>query len=103
MSRATLYRLFEPVGGVAEFIRIRRLEAAMRLLVAPQACAVSIAEIAFGCGFKSLSSFSKAFRSHFGLSAREVRQNAGGKDSVRLRSPGLAEEAELSYWLKTLA
>ena len=103
LSRATLYRLFTPVGGVSEFIRTRRLEASMRLLVAPQHWHVGIAEIAFGCGFKSLSSFSKAFRTHFGLSARAVRQTAGDRDPVGIWSPSTADEAELSYWLKTLA
>lgn len=103
LSRATLYRLFKPVGGVAEFIRVRRLETAMRLLVAPQNRHVGIAEIAFGCGFKSLSSFSKAFRNHFGSCAREVRLSAIGDHPTRLRTLGLTKEAELSYWLKTLA
>ena len=103
LSRATLYRLFQPVGGVAEFIRVRRLETAVRLLVSPENRQVGIAEIAFGCGFKSLSSFSKAFRNHFGSSAREVRLGAIGNHPVWSRSPSLSNKAGLAYWLKTLA
>lgn len=102
LSRATLYRLFKPVGGVAEFIRIRRLETAMRLLIAPQNRHVGIAEIAFGCGFKSLSSFSKAFRNHFGSSAREIRVTAVGGPPISFRSADLSKQSELAYWLKTL-
>ena len=102
MSRATLYRLFEPAGGVAEFVRIRRLETALRALVAPQNRDLGIAEIAYGCGFKSLSSFSRAFRTHFGSTAREVRLTASGHRIPALTSSGITGEAELSYWLKTL-
>ena len=102
MSRATLYRLFEPVGGVAEFIRIRRLEAACKLLVLPQCLQVGIAEIAFNCGFKSLSSFSKAFRIHFGQSASKIRRAVCQDHSSILRFSSGAREAELSYWLRTL-
>ena len=102
MSRASLYRMFASVGGVSEFIRIRRLEAAIRLLVSSASMHLGIAEIAFGCGFKTLSSFSKTFRNHFGLSPSEVRQSACENALSDCRTGGIVGKADFAYWLRTL-
>lgn len=70
MSRASLYRLFEPVGGVARAIRNARLSQALRDL---QASSVTIGDIGFNLGFSSESQFSHAFKAYFGRSPREAR------------------------------
>jgi len=73
LSRASLYRQFEPLGGIAEYVRNRRLSRALRLLSAPEHRQRSIAEIAAATGFADVSAFSRAFRSKFGLPPTEAR------------------------------
>ena len=75
MSRSQLYRLFEPLGGVASHIQRERLAFAHRLLADP-AERRDVARIAEAAGFFDPSSFSRAFRREFGLSPRDLRQDA---------------------------
>ncbi len=97
VSRSTLYRLFEPLGGVAQHVRERRLgrlhEILSRAGERPQ-----IARLAESHGFKSAAHFSKAFRQRFGYSAREVPRRGGGRAG---RCPTLAPE-RLEDWLGRL-
>jgi AraC-like DNA-binding protein len=72
MSRSTLYRIFEPLGGVAAFIKQRRLERAATLLIRPGPPA-RMHEIARACGFREQASFSRAFRQRHGLTPTEFR------------------------------
>jgi AraC-like DNA-binding protein len=72
MSRSQLYRLFEPLGGVAAHIQAERLRAAQRALVDP-ADRRSIASIAEAVGLFDCSSFSRMFRRAYGCSPREMR------------------------------
>ncbi|SAK45007.1 AraC family transcriptional regulator [Caballeronia hypogeia] len=74
VKRATLYRWFEREGGLAAYIRERRLrEAADELVRLPN---LQIADIAFGLGFKSASDFTRAFRRAFDVSPLEMRMCA---------------------------
>jgi AraC-like DNA-binding protein len=76
LSRSTLYRIFAPLGGVAEFIRSRRLARAHILLAEPGSrCSVS--EVAHRTGFKNDSYFSRAFRQTYGYSPRHAREAIG--------------------------
>ena len=72
LSRASLYRLFEPIGGVTDYIRTRRLRAAFDMLATDHKRTVG--EIAYACGFTDISAFSRAFRNHFAMSPSEVRE-----------------------------
>ncbi|SMH28675.1 helix-turn-helix domain-containing protein [Azospirillum agricola] len=74
MSRPTLYRLFEPMGGVAAYILQRRLARSLADLMAhrPQ----RIADIARRWGFSSETAFSRAFRAAFGMAPRDARANS---------------------------
>lgn len=72
LSRASLYRLFEPVGGVNDYIRTRRLRTAFDTLANDGKRTVS--EVAYACGFPDISAFSRAFRNQFGMSPSEVRE-----------------------------
>ena len=74
MSRATLYRTFQPVGGIADYIRRRRLAVAAIMLSSPANQRRKIGEIARDCGFASESAFSRAFRSAFGIAPGRARQ-----------------------------
>lgn len=76
ISRSVLYRAFEPLGGIAQYVRARRLEAAHVLLEDP-AIGSRIAEIASRFGFVSDAHFSRAFRSRYGYNPRRAR---GGKE-----------------------
>ncbi|KQP65241.1 hypothetical protein ASF41_22045 [Methylobacterium sp. Leaf111] len=73
ISRTALYRLFEPLGGVAAQVQKRRLRA-MRLALTRQGDSRSIGEIAIACGFVSASHASRSFRAGFGLTPREFRE-----------------------------
>lgn len=75
ISRSALYRLFEPLGGVAAVIQSERLAQARRLLEAPDERR-SIQQIAEAVGFFDPSAFSRAFRRRYDTSPRDVRQAA---------------------------
>jgi AraC-like DNA-binding protein len=71
LSRPTLYRLFEPEGGLAAYIRNRRLrEAADELHRYPHK---AIVEVAYGLGFNSASDFTRAFRRAYDMSPSDFR------------------------------
>lgn len=76
VSRSVLYRIFEPEGGVSRFIRNTRLSLAYAALQSPAMAHKSIALIAEDHGFPDPPEFSRAFRSAFGKSPREVRSSA---------------------------
>jgi AraC-like DNA-binding protein len=64
ISLRYLHQLFQGTGETAaEHLRRRRLERAHRLLATP---GIPVTQVAYTCGFASLSTFSRAFRAHFG-------------------------------------
>jgi len=72
LSRRQLYYLFERHGGVAKFIRDRRLAACHHALSRrPQRRLVST--VAYEFGFTNLSSFSRQFQQRYGFSPSEAR------------------------------
>ena len=91
LSRASLYRLFAPMGGVGAFIQGRRLARVRARLADPRPLR-RLADIAFGCGFASESHFSRAFRSRFGQTPREARAEA-------LHGPDLAAITDYHRWV----
>jgi AraC-like DNA-binding protein len=76
VSRSRLYRLFEPHGGVAEYIQNRRLAKIRAALLDPQDRR-RISDLAYAYGFVSAAHFSRCFRRHFGYSPSEIRGLAG--------------------------
>lgn len=74
LSRASLYRLFEPVGGVATYIRSRRLERVRGTITTSGLTNRRIAPVAYGSGFKSIASFNRAYRQAFGETPRQSRR-----------------------------
>jgi AraC-like DNA-binding protein len=75
VSRSTLYRLFDPFGGVMRYIQRERLRLAHRRLSDPEE-RESVARIAEAAGLFDPSSFSRAFRREFGCTPAEVRAMA---------------------------
>jgi AraC family transcriptional regulator len=68
------HRIFKALVGepLNQFIQRVRLErAAMKLVDQPK---LSVTEIAFTCGFSGSSSFARAFKDHFQMSATEWRR-----------------------------
>lgn len=92
-SRTVLYGLFAEYGGVARYIRSRRLDEAMRRLADPRHARRRIGEIAFSVGFSSEPTFNRAFRERFGCSPSEARAEAGPRDSARSDGSGKEEPA----------
>ncbi|MCG2645517.1 MULTISPECIES: helix-turn-helix transcriptional regulator [Bradyrhizobium] len=99
LSRATLYRLFEPIGGVAGYIRKARLDHAYQQIAAIEHSDRRIGQIAYGLGFKNVSSFNRLFQSTYGITPRQARKRAarGPADNV-LKAEGGGENS-LSKWL----
>ena len=97
ISRATLYRLFEPQGGVARCIKVRRLTR-IRDFLSVACPRPSLANIASDYGFGSGAHLSRAFREHFGHCPSEVEPAIGDRnvDGGKKRA---ATEGGLAAWL----
>lgn len=76
LSRSTLYRLFAPLGGVAGYVRQRRLARAYQELAAGDGRFARVSEVAYRLGFESPAHFAQAFRAEFGCAPRDVRDRA---------------------------
>jgi len=76
MSRAQLYRLFAPIGGVAEYIREQRLRRCLADLLSVQHLHRQIADIAYSWGFSDPTYFAKAFKARFGRTPSDAREAA---------------------------
>lgn len=73
MSRTRLFDLFEPHGGVANYIRERRLRRALSELQRHPARELRILDLALQSGYASDIAFTRAFRRRFGISPRDAR------------------------------
>ncbi len=102
ISRTRLYQLFEPSGGVLNYIRRRRLLQAHAQLSDPTNNR-PIAEIAEAAGFDLAANFTRAFSHEFGASPREIRKAAAAE---RLATPVAPPErdrgATIGDWLKSV-
>lgn len=72
VSRRALYRLFEPFGGVMEYVWYARLELARRRLSDPTVRG-TIGEIAYAAGFEHQPHFSRRFLDVYGFSPKNLR------------------------------
>jgi AraC-like DNA-binding protein len=73
ISRTQLYRIFEPLGGVAGYIQTRRLDRAFGLLRNPFSRNRPVSDVAYTAGFSNLAHFATSFRRAFGLSPSDLR------------------------------
>lgn len=74
MSEATMRRWLSATGqGFAKILLNTRLELGLSLL---QTTDAQVSEIALGCGFKTPSHFSDAFRKRFGIKPKDIRSAA---------------------------
>ncbi|MEJ8472490.1 helix-turn-helix domain-containing protein [Roseibium algae] len=72
VSRRQLYYLFEQQGGVAKFIRNRRLAACYKAIAKANE-KMLISSIAYEYGFTNLSSFYRQFQAQYGFRPSEAR------------------------------
>jgi AraC-like DNA-binding protein len=78
ISTRYLHKLFRDTDQtVGEWIRSQRLDACHGQLRDP-ANRLTVAEIAYRFGFSDHAQFSRAFRSHFGMSPKELRDRSRG-------------------------
>jgi AraC-like DNA-binding protein len=71
ISRASLYRAFEPHGGVVAYIQRERLDEAYRRLSVPGQGG-TISALAWELGYPDPSTFTRAFRRRFGHAPRDL-------------------------------
>lgn len=99
VSRASLYRLLAAEGGIRAVLLTRRLDEAMRLMLADQKDERSLTDIAGCCGFGGMSQFSRAFRARFGVPPRQylalIRQQDIDWHEARLVADGFDQNAFL--------
>jgi AraC-like DNA-binding protein len=72
VSRSRLYRMFEPVGGVSNYIRHQRL-VKTRDILSDSLDGRPISAIAGDWGFMDPSAYSRMFRKEFGITPKEAR------------------------------
>ena len=81
-SRASLYRHFPEPGGIASFLRKRRLELAFQELSKTGSRRGAISRTAIRAGYASVHSFTKAFKREFGYSPGEVIGSRGNNNTL---------------------
>jgi AraC-like DNA-binding protein len=99
VSRATLFRMFEASGGVSAYIRKSRLTKSLADLRAPGA-PLRIVDIALKWGFRSETTYSRAFRAVYGFTPSEFRAGAEHPPSAPLQN---MEDLRLGHWVRSLA
>jgi AraC-like DNA-binding protein len=107
-SRATVYRLFQTEGGLARYIRHRRLHWAFRQLMSGGSPRRRIVDLAVDCQFASEATFSRAFHRLFGMPPGEVRALAerarsNAPSGVPLRAVESIDDADAIRWIKHLS
>ncbi|MEO1497008.1 MAG: helix-turn-helix domain-containing protein [Planctomycetota bacterium] len=98
-SRATVYRLFEPEGGVRSYILGRRLSQSFRTLSQVNGARPSIDVVAERWGFRSTRQFRRAFSQRFGVAPTEVTEAvlSRSRDRVDQVDPDQAEQIRLLH------
>ncbi len=75
MSRTHLTRKLKAILGISasEFIKLCRLKKAMHLLKTESDTTIS--EVAYVVGFKEITSFSRAFKNHYGITPSNIKRS----------------------------
>jgi len=99
VSRARLYRLFEPYGGISLYIRRRRLGRLYADLQRLEYSDVPTARLALSWGFGSASAFEKAFTQTYGITPAAHRR---GTTSAIARLDTKAEAPSMSDLIRLI-
>ena len=97
-SKATLFRVFKPLGGVTAYIQHRRLGLACQLLAGATRERPRIADVAYAVGFADPAHFSRVFRARFGLSPRD----AVGNPELTTPDELLSAQGGFAAWVRNL-
>jgi AraC-like DNA-binding protein len=101
LSRASLYRLFAPIGGVAEYIRSRRLHRAFFDLAAAGVRGVRISEVARRWQLGTDAHFARSFKAAYGITPRAAREAALlGATTQAPAGPG---GSTVTRWMREIA
>lgn len=104
-SRSTLYRAFEPIGGVAGFVRSERLRKALgriaRMAGGPEQ--TQLGDIGAECGFTSDAHFSRAFKTEFGFSPSTARDIFQQKRREAGFSDDFPTDRRYELWLQSIS
>jgi AraC-like DNA-binding protein len=101
VSRTTLYRLFQTLGGVAAYIKTRRL-ARIHAALSEPAHYQHLGRLADVYGFVSQSHMSKAYRALYGVSPSETRSQgweSGRSEDLQAIVAG-ARATQFVRWLQ---
>ena len=104
VSRTSLYRLFEPIGGVAGYVRDLRLRRCFADLISLRHAGLQVSEIAYKWGFTDASHFTRIFQQRFGRKPSEVRPKSSSlmhRDRTAL-DPRVGDR-RYEEWITTLA
>lgn len=93
VSRSGLYRAFEPMGGVMNYVRQRRLDRVYAALRAPARVPRSLDDLARFNGFSDRAQLLAAFRKRFGCSPDDVSPTTLGAEGSMLNLRGEMERA----------
>ena len=99
ISRAKLYRVFEPMDGVSHYILQRRLTLAQQLIANPANAHHRIGAIAARCGFANISVFNRSFRQSYGMSPTELLRASESAEPADVRFSGERGFETMSRWL----
>jgi AraC-like DNA-binding protein len=102
VSRATLVRMFGPLGGLSGYIRERRMFRCFAEITSPTHTHRSISDIAYSWGFGNEAAFSRAFRRLFDMSPREARSEGNLAQIAVQRSRSGAEGPIVAQWIRDL-
>jgi len=101
ISRSRLYRIFEPLGGVANFVRERRL-ARIHALLEQRSRRMTVGRLAEDHGFRSAAHFSRAFREQYGYSPNDLRQGRTNALASRTEGGPPTDEPSVHAWIRSL-
>lgn len=91
-SRSSVYRCFEPEGGVGRFIREQRLLRCLAELTSPVAHPPRVGAVATRWGFENPSHFNRLFRAKFGLTPSAARAAAEARHREPDRPPAATDQ-----------
>lgn len=102
LSRASLYRLFAPAGGIADYIRSRRLHRAFFDLANAEARSVRISEVARRWQLGTDAHFTRSFKAAYGITPRAAREAALLGTGLQRGHDG-DTSATISRWMREIA
>jgi AraC-like DNA-binding protein len=99
VSRSALYRAFESIGGVTQYILQRRLAGAYRLIIDPAHAHQRVGVLAARCGFSNVTVFNRAFRHAYGMPPTELRDAVRRDELSAAQFSGENDFGSLGRWL----